>query len=231
MMTLAVIIAAIAATSVAAAPAGAFVFRKNFVNWVVTGSLTPKKLGERISLPEGSTFNGEGEANIVTLQNITGSVSNAIVFVPPFTSTMSILGVPEQVGTTFTQVGPAPGKLTSAAISNCGGEEPCVEVSVSANANIGLTSVGILGTKVPTHCETSKPLSFLLTDDLTLYKLFETGTTFSGTVTIPPIKCGGVDGAVIAPVLTTLLSGPDNAYSLSFAPPPAPPPAKESESE
>jgi hypothetical protein len=218
---LALTIAAFAAMSVAAAPAGAFIFKKNFVNWTVTGSITAKKLNQTINFPAGATFNGEGEANVEGLQKITGTVTNATVFVPPFSATISILGIPTTVGTSFTQVGKSSGTLASVATSNCGGAEGCVEVSVPAEANIGITSVGILGIKLPTSCTTSKPVSLPLKDDLTVFELFETGTSFHGTATIPSIKCGGLGGILIAPVLTSLFSGPDNAYTFSFAPPAA----------
>jgi len=216
---LVVTVASLAALSVAAAPAGAFVFNKNFVNWTVSGSITPKKLGQKVTLPAGATFNGEGSANVEGLQNITGSVSNAVIFVPPFTSDVSILGLSTPVGLSFSQVGSASGTLKSVATSNCGGNEGCVNVSVPATANIGITSVGLLGIKIPTNCTTSKAVAFNLSDDLTVFELFETGTTFTGTTTIPSVKCGGLGGIFIAPVLTSLFSGPDNAYSLSFSPP------------
>ena len=62
-----------------------------FTNYKVGGSLTVKKLNQSITLPAGSTFNGS--ANLTT-QQLSGNV-----FIPEFTSTIRVLGVPTQVTT------------------------------------------------------------------------------------------------------------------------------------
>ena len=96
----------------------------------------------------------------------------------------------------------------------------CLSVDVPTAANIGITAVGAFGlTPVPTHCETSAPVAFPLTTTLTIVELLEDGPHFAGTTTIPPIRCAGVEGVLLAPVLTELMSGPENPYALSIGPP------------
>ena len=63
-LALLVAVAAIGAMSIAATPASAFNFRPFFVNWVVSGSVTDKKIGQVITLPSGSTFNGKADIEL-----------------------------------------------------------------------------------------------------------------------------------------------------------------------
>ncbi|MCW3018337.1 MAG: Fibronectin type domain protein, partial [Solirubrobacterales bacterium] len=83
-----------------------------------------------------------------------------------------------------------------------------------SKAIVGITEVGLLGIGVPVHCETSEPVVFNLSDDLTFEEVTEIGPHFAGTVTIPNISCEGLEGLLVAPLLTTLMSGPENPYSL-----------------
>jgi hypothetical protein len=217
---LAAILALVGAMSVAttAASARTFFVHVPFKNWVASGTVTPKKLNEPITLPEGSTFNGEALLDIFTY---TGTASGTL-FVPPFTATMKILGVPETVGINLTQVGAAQGTVEPAPQAKCpgasGGGSLCATLSVTAHVNLAITVVGVLGINIPTTCETSEPITFNLKDTLTLKELLEPGPRFTGTTTLPTMQCGGLEGVVLAPVLTTLISGPDNPYVLSIGP-------------
>jgi hypothetical protein len=196
-----------------------------FNNWVVSGSLTAAKSSQTVTLPEGSTFNGKGE---LILENPTGEralVNGTItgtVSVPPFNTilTLPILEVPTPVSTgiKFTQVGEAVGTVAPA--TGCTEEFACVSTTVPTKANVGFTVVGVLGIQVPTHCETSKPLQLNLKGGpQTLFEVVTKGLSFQGTTTIPPIKCEGLEGLLLAPVLTLALSGPNNPYSISIKPP------------
>lgn len=224
------ILAATATMAVAATPASAISFRTTtvFTNWVVSGSLTATKSQQTVVLPEGSTFNGSGELlvesvqeeNVGTVVLVNGTLTGS-VFVPPFnaTVTLPILGTPTPVtmGITFTQAGPTEGIIKPA--TGCEGTpaEGCLNLTATSKANVGFSVVGILGIKVPLHCETSEPIELPLTDTLRLHEIITVGTHFKGTTTIPPIKCPGLQGVVLGPALTTALSGPDNPFSLSIA--------------
>lgn len=122
---------------------------------------------------------------------------------------------------TFTQVGPADGTLVTVPAAACAGERfggTCMTFSVDTRAEIGLTVVGLLGIEVPTQCETSEPVDFPLHATLTLGELLNSGPGFTGTVTIPSITCGGIDGLLLGPVVTGLMSGPENPYALHIGP-------------
>jgi hypothetical protein len=207
----------------AATPASAaFRIGTKFENWVVRGSLTAKKSQQTVTLPEGSTFNGSGEVFFETVGEVVtvNGTINGSVFVPPFNATLTlpILGVPTPVtvGITFTQVGQTNGIIKPA--TGCTGEGACVTLTAPTKANVGFSVVGILGIKAPLRCETSEPIELPLTQTLSFQELFLGGTHFTGMTTIPPIKCPGLQGLVLGPVLTTALSGPENPYSISITP-------------
>jgi hypothetical protein len=231
-----IVVAILAATgtmAVAAPPASAASFRTTsvFTDWVVSGSLTATKSQQTVSLPEGSTFNGSSELllesvveeNVGSVVLVNGTLTGS-VFVPPFnaTVTLPILGTPTPVtmGITFTQAGPAEGIIKPA--TGCEGSptEGCLTLTATSKANVGFSVVGILGIKVPLHCETSEPIELPLTETLRLNELVKKGNHFTGTTTIPPINCPGLQGVALGPVLTTALSGPDNPFSIAITPPP-----------
>jgi hypothetical protein len=185
---------AAAAVSVPAASAADVVLP--FTNYKVAGSLTVKKLNQSITLPPGSTFNGQ--ANI-TQQKLTGDV-----FIPEFTSTVRVLGIPTQVTTKLEQVQPVQGTVTV---------DPDFTVhlrsTTTAVLRIKRLRLGLLS--VPTTCRTAEPLVLTLNYDGPLvYPL-----AFDGTTTIPRLTgCG-----LLGPTLGTLLSGPGNPYHVTIAPP------------
>ena len=127
---------------------------------------------------------------------------------------------PVNVGIAFSQVGEADGTVTPAPSADCAAEGACVNLSIPTKANVGFTVVGILGITVPTHCQTSEPITLPLSANANLLEVTGKGTHFTGTVTIPPITCPGLKGLLLGPVLTAALSGPENPYSLSISPPP-----------
>ena len=179
--------------SVPAASAADFVIP--FTNYKVSGALTVKKLDQSITLPDGSTFNGS--ANLTTGQ-LSGDV-----FIPEFTSTIRVLGVPTRVTTKLDQAQPAQGTI---ALDSTGVH---IRSTTSAILRIKKLRLGLLG--VPTTCRTSEPIQLTLNYDGPLsYPL-----NFNGTTTIPSLTgCG-----LLGPTLGTLLSGPGNAYHVTLGPP------------
>ena len=71
---------------------------------------------------------------------------------------------------------------------------------------------------MPVSCQTSTPVSFPLVADVPALSL-ATGAPFTGKVTLPSRKCGGALGGLLGPLLTGLMPGPNNAFSLTIAPP------------
>lgn len=227
--TTAVLGSVIGIMSLAAGPASAFTVKipYKFENWAVWGSLTPKKLNEPVVLPKGSTFNGSSTLTS-TETTLSGTVTGNIL-VPPFNASLKLVGlVPTTVGVTFTEAGPAEGTLVEAPSAECADDRfsgSCMTLNVTTKANIGISEVGLLGINTPTQCETSEPVAFALQKTLTVGEMLNAGVAFAGTVTIPSLTCGGLEGAVVGPLLTSLMSGPENPYSLHLTPHEPGPPA------
>ncbi|HUB73925.1 MAG TPA: hypothetical protein VL979_07815 [Solirubrobacteraceae bacterium] len=219
---LAALLGAIVAASAMAASAAAITEPVSFTNWAVWGSLTPKKLNEPVELPQGSTFNGVAEVTS-TATSLSGTISGSI-YVPPFKAKLKLGGaLPTEVGVTFTQVGPSEGTISTVSPSDCA--EPrfgttCMNMSVESKADLGITATGLLGLEVRSECETSEPVVFHLSTDMPGEQLVLklAGPHFTGTVTIPSITCKGLSGVAEGLLLTGLMSGPENPYSLKIGP-------------
>jgi hypothetical protein len=211
-------LAAVGVLSIAAAGASAITIPYTFNNWAVWGSLTPKKLNEPIVLPPGSTFNGTGLL-MTSLTETSGTVSGTIA-VPPFTAPLTVLGIPTSVGATFTQVGPLEGTLAQVPSADCASSHfggACVTLTVESKDEVGVTALGILGIDIPTHCEIVEPVTLALKDTLPIAELLNEGAHFTGSTNIPDINCG-LSGILLSPLLTALMSGPENSYDLHIGP-------------
>jgi hypothetical protein len=186
--------------------------KAEYKNWVLSGSLTDKKLGQAITLPAGATFNGSGEVNAETGA---GSV-NGNLSIPSFTTTLSLFGVLHVgLGITLTQVAPLEGTLGRS--ETVPGDEL---LTLPARLKLGVTSVSLLGLTIPTRCATAEPLSLSLADTLTREELLTKGWSFAGTTALPSFTCeGGFLGFLFGQVLSGLLSGPENSYSLGIKAP------------
>jgi hypothetical protein len=207
-------LAAIAATFALATSASAFTESPVFHNWVVSGSLTPKKLDQPIALPPGSTFNGVATLNVMAGSKVEGPVTGTL-YVPPFKAMLTILGVPEEVGIEFVPMNPVEGSITP-------GNGPFeVVLSVPTKAIVDITSLGAIGLEVPLSCETAERVTLNLATEENAFSLLAFGSTFTGTTTLPPVRCGGLTGLADGVLLTTLMSGPENPYSITLAPPPS----------
>jgi hypothetical protein len=180
--------------------------------WVLSGSITDKKLGQAITLPEGSTFNGSGELNTATGAGTeTGSVS-----IPPFSASLKLFGVlPVNLGLSLTQSSAISGTIAKS--ETVAGDE---HLSLPIALNLRVTSVGILGLSIPTSCATIEPLALGLAANLTREELLTTGWSFAGAATLARFRCeGALLGRLFGGVLTGLLSGEENAYAISIKPP------------
>jgi hypothetical protein len=185
------------------------IFEVIHFNWAVSGSLTPKRLGGAINLPTGSTFTDSDRINGETGG---GKISGSLA-IPPFTASLRLLGlVPASLGVTLTQSEPLSGSTTAV-----GGGSALL--SLSPRLNLGITSVGVLGLKLPTSCLSTEAINLALSATLTREELLVKGWRFTGTTMIPRLKCEGQFGPLVGTLLSVLLTGPENAYALHFAPP------------
>ncbi len=191
-------IAAILTTAAITAPAASADVVLPFKDYRVGGSLTVKKLDQSVTLPQGSTFNGRA--------NLTSHRLRGDVFVPEFTSTIEVAGVPTEVTTELEQVRPVHGSINV--------DSSAAHIRSKTTAILHIRSLSIGGLSVPTTCQTAEPLELKMNFDGPL--LFP--IAFDGTTTIPPLRrCG-----LLGPTLTLLMSGPDNPFHLTLAPPPPP---------
>jgi pimeloyl-ACP methyl ester carboxylesterase len=184
--------------------------RTELKSWVVSGSLTDKRQGQAITLPEGSAFNGLAE---LSTQTGAGSVEGDFSF-PPFSSTLRIFGLlPTSFGLTLAQVGPAKGTIGEA-------EAGRETLTLPVKLNLGITSLKILGLTIPTQCATAEPIALDLVTTRTREELLFKGWSFTGTTTLPKIRCeGGFLGSLFGFVLSSLLSGPENPYAIAVTAP------------
>jgi IPT/TIG domain len=193
---------------------GHFTYRKiekaEYKSWHPSGTITDKKLGQAIELPAESVFNGSGEVNTETGQ---GSVNGSFTILP-FSAPLKLFGLlPVSLGVTLTQAGSLEGTVTKS--ESVPGDET---LTLPLKLNMGIASVSLLGLKIPTSCATAEPIALALTDTLTREELLKTGWSFAGTATLPKFKCeGGLLGSLFGVVLSGLLSGPENAYTLKVS--------------
>jgi hypothetical protein len=200
----------------AANPSDRFTYRlieqAEYKNWTVSGTLTDKRLGQAISLPEGAAFTGAAQVNVESgLGSVTGSI-----FVPPFSATLKLFGVvPLGLGVTLTQVGAVEGSLAHS--ETVPGDET---LTLPVKLALGVTSVSLVGLKIPTRCATVSALQLVFERTLTREEALAKGWSFAGTTAIPQIKCdGGLLGQLFGSVLTILVSGGEDPYSNSVHPP------------
>jgi hypothetical protein len=184
--------------------------RVEYTDFPANGSLMINKLGQTILLPEGSRFHGVGQ---LAPETGAGSVTGRFE-VPPFTASVKLFStLPVSLGLTMTQTQQANGVVSAA-------ETPKGDVvlKLPASFNVGVTSIGLLGLKIPTACTAREPLSLSLTDTLTDQELLRGPWHFSGTTSLSRFRCeGGFLGEIFGHLLSALLSGPENAYTLGIA--------------
>jgi hypothetical protein len=186
--------------------------KAEYKNWSLSGALTDKKRRQTITLPEGSTFNGQGEVHVEAAK---GSVSGS-VSIPPFTAPLKLFGVlPLSLGVSITQAGPFEGSVAKS--ETAPGDEA---LTIPAKLNVSITSIGLVGLKHPTNCTTAEPVALGLIDTLTREELLKKGWSFTGTTTLPRFNCeGGPSAKALSSLLSELLSGPENGYALKFSAP------------
>jgi hypothetical protein len=181
--------------------------RAEYNNWPLSGQTTDKKQKQPIKIPEGATFSGSGALDAETGAGaVSGNVS-----IPPLATTIKLFGVvPVTLSTSLTQVGPFEGKVTKS--ESVPGDET---LTIPAKLKLGVSALSAFGLKLSLSCMAAEPLSLDLVETLTREELLRTGWSFSGTTTLPSLTCEGpLFGHLLGTVLNSLLSGPENPFSL-----------------
>lgn len=180
------------------------------LNDKLTGSVTVHKLRQSITLPEGCTFRGIGE--------IPGPFE-ANTKCPPFTATFKLFGglIRTTLGLNVVESEPVKGKF--AVEENPSPPGPAIiHMTGTARDNIEVTSVGLFGLTIPVSCKTAEPVVFAIDSKRTAEELLTIGATSSGETTLPAVQCGGPLGGIVGSLFTALMSGANNAYTLTIAP-------------
>jgi hypothetical protein len=170
-----------------------------FPNWDVKGTLTIKKLGQNVAFPAGSKFNGTLDA---ATKKLTGHVT-----VPTFKARLRVLGFPVDATLELVETSPVAGTVTL-------GGTTTIDATTSFVIRVRrLASPYLPLNLVASRCQTADPVTLLL--HYSGPPDFAKGFAFNGTTTIPRLTgCG-----LTTPLLTLLMSGPGNAFSVSIAPP------------
>ncbi len=93
-------------------------------------------------------------------------------------------------------------------------------VQLPAKLGISISSVSLLGLKIPTNCTIAESVAVNLGGTVTHEELMKTGWSAAGRTTLPRFKCeGGFLGLPFGQILTALLSGPENLYLLNITAP------------
>ena len=174
------------------------------LNDKLSGYIQVKKLeNQKVVLPEDCTFIGEGE--------IPGPFE-ANTKCPAFTASFKLLGLPASIGTELVQSEAVKGSIVP------NNETGKLLISGAARDNIKITSLGLLFLTIPVSCETAEPVAFPLRAEVTAGELISTGASSHGEITLPAVKCKGLLGGVVGPLLSLLMSGPSNAYEFAIKP-------------
>ena len=171
----------------------------NFVvslkEWLLTASVGLKTLGQTVTMPANSSFTADAD---ITAKRLTGALN-----VPDFKQTLSIIGLPIQVGLSVRPTGQTTGTV---ALDNAGQ----LKIRGTAYADIVVTSV--LGIPFG-ECKTTSPVEFPINFDGPVSSLGNGKLTFTGTTSFPSIK-----GCFISAILSTLMSGSGQTYSFTVSP-------------
>ena len=175
-----------------------------FEHWKLRGSLTDKKLAQPIALPEACSFNGESLS--------AGLEGNT--FCPPFTTSLKLLlRLPTRLGFTLSEAAPVNGAIET------GSTNGDLLFKATAKDNLEVTSVSLFGLKIEMSCKTAEPIVFKLESEVPSSSIAQSGFPFAGQTTLPAFECkGGLLGSLAGYVLSELLSGPGNPYSLAIEP-------------
>jgi hypothetical protein len=170
--------------------------------WQLSGTVTEKKSGISIEIPKGSTLTAEGD---VTKETLSAELSIA-----PINQTIKVLGLPVTVKGSLTpteKVFHGTVSLTNAGV---------LSQSAQGAANMKVASAGVGLLSLPVGCTTKEPIQLPLSITEPVNALETGGFGINTEVTVPEFGgCG-----IIGPVLSSLMSGPENPININASPPP-----------
>lgn len=171
----------------------------NFVvslkEWLLNATVGLKTLGQTVTMPAASTFTADAD---ITAKRLSGSLN-----VPDFKQTLSIIGLPIQVGLSVKPNGQTTGTVE---LDNAG------KLKIRGTAYADITVTSVLGIPFG-ECKTTKPVEFPINFDGPVSALGSGNLTFSGTTSFPTIK-----GCFISGILSVLMSGNGQTYNFTVSP-------------
>lgn len=172
----------------------------NFVvslkSWPLKATVDLKTLKQTVTMPATSTFTADTD---LTAKRLTGNLN-----VPDFKQSISVIGIPAQVGLKITPVGTTTGDVL---LDNNG------QLTVTGTAYADITVTSVLGIPFG-ECKTVTPVVFPLNFKGPVSSLGNGGLTFTGTTTFPQIK-----GCGISAILSAMMSGAGQTFTFTVSPP------------
>jgi len=172
-------------------------------DWALGGSMTLKKLGLSLAVPS--------TASITASADITSGQFSGAATIPPITDTIKILGIPLSTTVDLTLTGPLTGSVSLNPSTGV------LSLSGSSSANVTIKSAGIGPFTIPLGCRTKSAVPLSVNISQPVGQLIGAKFSASGTTTFPQLTgCG-----ILGPILSLLVSGSGNPYTLTISEPPA----------
>ncbi len=184
--------------STADAPGGDFVV--NLDQWNLAGSVRLKTLNQTLALPTTSRFTGT--------TNLTTQKLDGLASIPPFFTTIDILGIKIKTAITMVPTGRIVGSVSL-------DDNGYLHLSGTAPMILRIESLGAFGITFGTNCRTQSSLQIPIRYDGPVSALGTGKLTSSTTATIPPLTDCGAYG----PLLSALVAATGNGFTLTESPP------------
>ncbi|MBJ7472077.1 MAG: hypothetical protein JHD16_12285 [Solirubrobacteraceae bacterium] len=179
-------------------PGGDFVV--NLDNWNLSGSVRLRTLNQTLALPTTSRFNGT--------TNLTTQKLDGLATIPPFFTTIDILGIKVRTAITLVPTGRIAGSVN---LDDTGK----LTINATAPLILRIESLNAVGLTFGTNCRTQTSLQIPVRYSGPVSALGTGKLTSSTTATIPPLTDCGAYG----PLLSALVSSTGNGFTLTESPP------------
>lgn len=171
--------------------------------WKLSGLVHLATLNADVTLPAASTFSAE--------TNLTTETLDGDLAVPDFDTPINVFGILPLTA----RIRLEPAGSTAAVALDTDGQ---LHIDGTARATTMVVTLSLFGIPVmTTPCRTQTPVEYALAFDGPVSALGTGSLTFAGTNSIPAIV--GCESDFIGAFVGPLMSGPNNTYSFTVAPP------------
>lgn len=184
--------------STADAPGGDF--QVNLDNWQLKGSVYLAKLKQTLALPPTSSFTGSA--------NLSTGLIDGQANITPFATTIKILGLGVKVSLIIEPAGRVNGTINLT-------DDGRLQMNATAPVILKIRSFGAFGINFGAGCRTERPVIIPLQFDGSVGRLGNGTFTSVSEASFPQLEnCG-----LYAPILSSLMSGPNQRFTLTEVPP------------